>query len=83
MQIYMRVAREASMCMHSKTVITSGDELRCAKRRERAMCVYSACKLEEEHPAGIRRVLRADKYKASGGNVESELQGKGIVQNGQ
>jgi hypothetical protein len=47
------------------------------------MCVYSACKLEEEHPAEIRRVLRADKYKASGGNVESELQGKGIVQNGQ
>jgi hypothetical protein len=76
------VAREASMCMDSKTAITGGDELRCTKRRERAMCVYSACKLGE-HPAGIRRLLRADKYRASGGNVVFELQGRGIVQNGQ
>lgn len=83
MQIYMAWPEKRQCACTVKTVITSGDELRCAKRRERAMCVYSACKLEEEHPAGIRRVLRADKYKASGGNVESELQGKGIVQNGQ
>jgi hypothetical protein len=68
------------MCMDGKTAITGGEELRCTKRRERAMCVYSACKLGEKRPAGIRRPLGADKYRASGGNVVLSCNGKGIVQ---
>ena len=49
------------------------------------MCVYSACKLgDEEHQAGIRRPLRADMYRAIGGNVVWSCKGqryrvKGIV----
>jgi len=52
------------------------------------MCVYSACKLggeRREHPAGIRRRLRADMYGAIGGNVMLSCKGqryraKGIVE---
>lgn len=62
------------MCVDDITAIT-GDELRCTKRRKRAMCVYSTCKPGIQPESGDRSA------RISTGRVEG-CKGKGIVQKG-